>query len=205
MSATGLLTSTRRLPGLRFEAQSPPLADALPRMDVAVFVGFAASGPINQPVVVEDGAQFAEIFGTDAQLGWDSDRGGTVRAYLGPAVRDFFRQGGRRCWIIRVAGEAKYNYFPIPALLEQRAGGDLFPAFARARSEGSWSDALQVGTSLQAQPIEVIGASFADYQFELSPNSPGDVQPGDLLRFSLRDEGFGLFGVVESSRAVDQR
>lgn len=204
MSATGLVTTTRRLPGLRFEAQSPPLADSLPRMDVAVFVGFAASGPINQPVVIEDSAQFAAIFGEDAPLGWDADVGVVVRTYLGPAVRDFFRQGGRRCWIIRVTGDAKYNYFPIPALLELRANGGLFPAFARARSEGSWSDALRVGTNLQAQPIEVTGASFAAYQFELSPNSPGDVQPGDLLRFSLRDEGYGLFGVVESSKAVEQ-
>ena len=205
MSATGLVTTPRRLPGLRFEAQSPPLADALPRMDVAVFVGFAASGPINQPVVIEDSAQFAAIFGEDAPLGWDADVGKVVRAYLAPAVRDFFRQGGRRCWIIRVARDANYNYFPIPALLERRANGDLFPAFARARSEGRWSDALRVGTSLQAVPIEVTDASFAQYQFELSPNSPGDVQPGDLLRFNLREEGYGLFGVVETLKAVEQQ
>jgi len=31
MSATRLATTSRRLPGLRFEAQSPPLADALRR------------------------------------------------------------------------------------------------------------------------------------------------------------------------------
>jgi hypothetical protein len=203
MSATGLHTNIRRLPGLRFEAQSPPLADALPRMDVAVFVGFAASGPINQPVAVEDGARFAAIFGKDLPIGWDADRGVTVRAYLGPVVRDFFRQGGRRCWIIRVARDAKYNYFPIPSLLERRANGELFPAFASARAEGSWSDALRVGATLQTNSIEVTGASFVENQFELSPNSPGDVQPGDLLRFNLRDEGYCLFGVVESTEAAE--
>jgi hypothetical protein len=202
MSARGLITTTRRLPGLRFETQSPPLADSLPRMDVAVFIGFAAAGPINQPVVIEDSAQFAEIFGEDAQLAWDAERGLMMRAYLGPTVRDFFRQGGRRCWIIRVARDAKYNYFPLPALLEFRPNGDLFPAFARARSEGSWSDSIRVSTSLQTRPIEVTGASFAEHEFELGPNSPGDVQPGDLLRFKLRDEGYGLFGVVESANAV---
>ena len=37
--------ASRRLPGFRFEAQSPRLTEALPRMDVVVFVGFAASGP----------------------------------------------------------------------------------------------------------------------------------------------------------------
>src|SRR6185503_12725796 len=114
MSSVGLLTGERRLPGLRFEAQPPPLGDLLPRMDVAVFVGIASSGPINQPVVIEDSAQFTEIFGEDALLAWDAERGLMRRAYLGPTVRDFFRQGGRRCWIIRVARDAKYNLFPIP-------------------------------------------------------------------------------------------
>ena len=200
MSATAFTTSTRRLPGSRFEAQSRPLGDSLPRMDVAVFVGFAASGPINRPVAIEDSAQFAEIFGEDAALAWDTERGQITRAYLGPTVRDFFRQGGRRCWIIRVARDAHYNYFPIPALLELRADGALTPAFASARSEGSWSDALRTGTRLQARPIEVIRASFTQHEFELSPPSPADVRPGDLLRFALRDEGYGLFCVVDSVR-----
>jgi hypothetical protein len=203
MSATRLATATRRLPGLRFEAQSPPLADSMPRMDVAIFAGFASSGPINQPVVIEDSAQFAAIFGEDAPLAWNSERGLPTRSYLGPTVRDFFRQGGRRCWIIRLARDAIYNYFPIPALLEQRPNGDLFPAFARARSEGSWSDGLLVGASLQVHSIKVTRAFFFEQQFELSPNSPSDVQPGDLLRFNLRDEGCGLFAVVESVQAVD--
>ena len=67
--------TTRRLPGFRFEAQSPPLDEVLPRMDVAVFVGFAASGPLHLPVAVEDAAQFAAVFGEDAPLVWDRARG----------------------------------------------------------------------------------------------------------------------------------
>ena len=85
--------TTRRLPGIRFEAQPPALAESLPRMDVAVFVGFAASGPLNMPVAVEDAAQFAAVFGEDAPLVWDRQRGETVYAYLAPAVRAFFRNG----------------------------------------------------------------------------------------------------------------
>lgn len=203
MSATRPATTNRLLPGLRFEAQRPPLAESLPRMDVAVFVGFAARGPINQPVVVEDSAQFANLFGEDAPICWDSERGAVHRAYLATAVRDFFRQGGKRCWVIRVARDAKYNYFPIPAMLERRAGREISPAFARASSEGSWSDALRVGASLQVRSIEVLLASFTDYRFELSPISPGDVQAGDLLRFKMRDEDYGLFCVVESVEAIE--
>src|ERR1051325_4704300 len=94
--------TSRRLPGFRFEAQSPQIAEALPRMDVAVFVGFAASGPLHLPVPVEDATEFAAIFGEDAPLVWDKERGEQLFAYLAPAVRAFFRNGGRRCWGVRV-------------------------------------------------------------------------------------------------------
>jgi len=67
--------NTRHLPGIRFETLAPPLADTLPRMDVAVFVGLAASGPLQRPVPVEDIAQFSEIFGADIALARAGVRG----------------------------------------------------------------------------------------------------------------------------------
>ena len=48
----------RRPAGFRFEAQPPILPEALPRMDIAVFVGFASAGPLDLPVVVEDVTHF---------------------------------------------------------------------------------------------------------------------------------------------------
>src|ERR1041384_5531998 len=93
----------RRLPGFRFETQAPALPEVLPRMDIAVFVGFAASGPLQIPVAIESEAQFAAIYGADAPLAWDLARGEQLYAYLGPAVRAFFRNNGKRCWVIRVA------------------------------------------------------------------------------------------------------
>ena len=157
--------ASRRLPGFRFEAQSPRLTEALPRMDVVVFVGFAASGPLHTPVAIEDASQFAAIFGEDAPLLWDKTRGGELHAHLGPAVRSFFGNGGRRCWIVRVAGEqARSNFFQVPGLATAQfdASGKLShvtPAFARARSEGSWSDTTRVSTALMSKPLEAIELS----------------------------------------------
>src|SRR5262245_20554429 len=126
--------ATKRLPGIRFEAQSPPLPESLPRMDIAVFVGFAASGPLQTPVVVESAAQFAAIFGDDAPLAWDRRQCLVLRAYLAPAVRAFFRNGGRRCWVVRVAADkaagdnslnrARSNYFPFPGMARATFAGD---------------------------------------------------------------------------------
>src|SRR5260370_38783917 len=107
-----VVRTSRRLPGFRFEVQPPPLTDVLPRMDVAVFVGFAASGPLHTPVPVEDVAQFTAIFGDDVPLAWDQQRGEIVYAYLAPAARTFFRNRGRHCWAGGVPRNSRSDHFP---------------------------------------------------------------------------------------------
>jgi Phage tail sheath C-terminal domain len=187
----------RRLPGVRFEVQAPVLPDALPRMDVAVFVGVAASGPLHLPVAIEDPREFASIFGDDAPLAWDQAAGQPRRAYLAPAVRAFFRNGGRRCWVVRVAGpDATANHFPIAGLLERDdVSGDTRPAFAMARSEGSWSDGVQVAATLTARPVVMESgdltfdglSNITGAVLKLSLSAVADVVVGDLLRLSFDD------------------
>ena len=144
--------AARRLPGIRFETPAPPLDEILPRMDIAAFVGFAASGPVHVPVAVESIAAFEAVFGARAPLAWDPRRGETVDAQLAPAVRAFFRGGGRRCWVVRVADAPSFNFFPL-AGLTRVAGGTMSPAFARSRAPGSWSDALRVSPAIVPSPI----------------------------------------------------
>jgi len=188
--------TNRRLPGFRFEAQSPPLDEVLPRMDVAVFVGFAASGPLHLPVAVEDAAQFAALFGAEAPLAWDARRGETVNAHLGPAVRAFFRNGGRRCWVVRVAGHALPNFFHVPGLARLKPDGRLAPALARARSEGGWSDPLQVAAALLSRAVVVTRfTSISD--FEVEAGGPEALAAGDLLRLTFA-EGHAPLVVVKS-------
>lgn len=179
--------TSRRLPGLRFEARPPPVAEPLPRMDVAAFVGFAASGPLHRPVVVEDPARFHDLFGRDAPLAWDTVNGEVAQAHLPPAVRAFFRNGGVRCVVVRVAGAARANRFPVSGLLRCQ-GTALAPAFARARSEGSWSDALQVGATVASRPLLLDGWSGEAGKVDglLAHLGPGDaLSPGELLRVAF--------------------
>jgi hypothetical protein len=192
-------------------------------MDVAVFVGFAASGPLHIPVAVEDVAQFTAIYGDDAPLAWDKGRGELVTAYLAPAVRAFFGNGGRRCWVVRVARQvrtesdnlncARSNYFPIPglALAQFTSSGKInliSPAFARARSEGSWSDSLHVSSALLSRPLQVTGPiqmagdSSEKLKVALALNSSKDVSGGDLLRLTFK-EGYLLFMIIEAVEADD--
>src|SRR5437868_13664298 len=122
-------------------------------MDVTAFVGFAASGPVGVPVAVESATQLADVFGEDAPLAWDAERGEQVFAQLAPAVRAFFRNGGRRAWILRVAGPAaERSLLPVPGLVARTADGALRFASLRARSVGSWADELRVGAALSSSP-----------------------------------------------------
>jgi len=175
--------AVRRLPGIRFEAPAPPLDEVLPRMDIAAFVGLAASGPVHVPVAIESIAAFEAIFGARAPLAWDLRRGQTLDAQLAPAVRAFFRGGGRRCWVVRVADRPAFNFFPL-AGLARASGGAITPAFARSRAAGSWSDPLRVAATLMASPIEATGFSHnsSASTAEIALVAPDDLVTGDLFR-----------------------
>ena len=192
------IAATRRLPGIRFEAESPPPLAVLPRMDMAAFVGFAASGPIDVPVAVEDAAQFEAVFGRDAPLFRDERTGDEVRAHLAPAVRAFFRNGGRRCFVVRVAGPgAVASSFPVPGLAARGADGSLFTPLLRARSEGRWCDDLRVGAALLESPLPTASLDTGAWRLELA-SLPAAVARGDLVRVSLRTPGYVAFAVVAS-------
>lgn len=198
------MSAATRLPGIQFDVLAPPAPETLVRMDIAVFVGFAASGPLDQPIAVEDSTRFAEIFGDDLVIADDRASAQPLYAYLAPAVRAFFRNGGRRCWVIRVAGPgATSNRFPIPGLFKVQPQG-FERAYARARSQGSWSDNIAAGCALRSQSIEVRDFSALPESANLVLSSGEDIVAGDLLRFTLSDSGEVLWFFVDSVTAVTQ-
>jgi len=77
-------------------------------MDVPLFVGLVNRGtvehpiPSHRPVPVESLEQFTQIFGEAVVLGWNSAFKRTESSWLPRAVRSFFDQGGRRCWVVGV-------------------------------------------------------------------------------------------------------
>lgn len=199
------VATMRRLPGFAFEPQVPVYDDVLPRMDVAVFVGIAASGPLHLPVPIEDAEQFGVVFGVDAPLAWDADAGRVAQAQLAPAVRAFFANGGRRCWVIRVAGKTVPNTFGVPGVA--MVSGAELETFRQltlaARSAGSWSDAVAVASSLTVQRFGVLEWDPEDYAIDLIASSGTALEVGDLLRLTWRDSGVQLFLTVASVEALD--
>jgi Phage tail sheath C-terminal domain len=195
------MIASRPLPGIRFEGRTPPLRDPLPRMDIPAFVGFAASGPIDVPVPIEDPAEFAMIFGGDVLLPKRRGAAEDVTAHLAGAVRAFFGNGGRRGWVIRVAGgRARANRFPLPGVSRVTLAGAIEPARLVARSEGSWSDACRVRTNLVSTPLALVGSSppaIAPPLF-VAVVSRADVAVGDLVRVTWTSTDAVLHLFVQS-------
>jgi hypothetical protein len=114
------------MPGIMFEDETTPAASAPNRMDIALFAGFVRRSksalpaglfgwlnqrgwvegpyarPVNEledlPVPLESWQQFETLFEWRDRTGTGTDGD----AYLGAAVRSFFAQGGRRCYVVRV-------------------------------------------------------------------------------------------------------
>jgi len=85
--------TTYQTPGVYYERvdATTPAISAI-RTDVAGFVGIALRGPIDTAVPIQSWRQFQAHFG-----------GFTGSGFLAYAVRAFFENGGKRCWVVRVA------------------------------------------------------------------------------------------------------
>lgn len=200
-------TLQRRLPGLRFDVPAPALREALPRMDIALFIGFAASGPIDLPVAVESLAEFETVFGREITL-LERPDGSALPGLLHPSMRLFFGHGGRRAWVVRVAAAtARSTRFALQqVLLLRRAGaGEPWraePAWVQARCPGSWADAMTVSAQIDQQPLAVAPLAFTGTTLEVLVFGPLALllAAGDTLRVAL-DADDALQGVVADTGA----
>lgn len=103
----------------------------LVRTDIAAFVGIAETGPLHEPVPVQSFRQFQTRFG-----------GFTGAGYLAYAVRGFFENGGRRCWVVRVASRLAGWGAASASLALSNVDGALWRV--RASTPGSWGNALSL-------------------------------------------------------------
>jgi len=162
--------------GVRILDDPSPSGDGMPVMDVPVFVGFAARGPLHRPVALDSAAAYAAVFGGGLDLVQaGSDPSERLVAHLPPAVHAFFAGGGRRCHVIRVAAaSASAARFTVPGLrMARRSGGQwrFRSVRLRADSVGAWADRLALSARVRSQALHA-----------------GDVlAAGDVLRARHRD------------------
>lgn len=117
-------------PGVYFEWQDKAAGDlAVLRTDIAGFVGLCERGPLHQAVKTQSWTQFVSIFGEHSAQG-----------YLAYAVEGFFRNGGRRAWVVRAANPQEAERATL--VLRDDEGEDSL--CIQARSPGVWAHRLLV-------------------------------------------------------------
>jgi hypothetical protein len=215
------------VPGVYFLPPPGGAVSPLPPLDVAAFVGFAERGPLNLPVPIEDPGSFSAIFGGDLPLAVERStrlksssppagsagqvgpraNGKVLYANLPRAVEAFFANGGRRCYVVRVAGrEARAARFRIPGIVA--LGSSTVPArlaAVAASSPGAWGDRLRLAARLQITPLEASGFTWVKL-----PSGPvlstrqsllaqAGLQVGDVLRLGLDDGSSWILSVKAST------
>jgi hypothetical protein len=163
------------------------------RTDVTGFVGLAARGPIDTPVPVESFRQFQSHFG--------SFIGGGFLAY---AVRAFFDNGGRRCWVVRVAAASGAR--PPAAssrMLPAAAGLPKWRWRVAASTPGTWGDALTIAVTRVA-PARTVGRFLGTSRRYLDVASVAGFVRGDLIEL-LQPGAAAVYRVVSSVDAAARR
>jgi GNAT superfamily N-acetyltransferase len=165
--------------GLDFEVQAPVVAPDPNRADIACFVGFvgrratALPGPVrrwlgeqgwtappyqrplaevegllNLPTPIDTWETFDHLFAWDRRA--LSEGGPFGSTYLGAAVRSFFAQGGRKCYVVRV--------------------GDPWPLFTPGEPQARRAERLEQIEKLipeRVSPVDRAGWRSLDHLFGL--------------------------------------
>lgn len=203
-SPTTRATPDLRLPGVYFVPAVQAAGLELPPLDVVAFVGFAERGPVHLPVPVDDLSTYRAVFGGELPLAREPG-GQLVYANLPRAVAGFFANGGRRCYVVRVAGKgATSARSRVPSVVALSGSSSARLASLFASSVGGWAARLRLGTRVRSVPLppeafQVQGTHRLKWQ---TGSAPDAILPGDLLRLTFADGTEWLFPVTDVERSV---
>ena len=141
------VTAAYRTPGVYVEFQdaNPQYLD-VGRSDIAGFLGMAERGPLHRALKIESQRQFLSAYGR-ASAQW----------YLADAINGFFANGGRTCWIVRVADPATATR----AELRVQITG-VQPVILRASTPGTWGNAVTIAPLVENGEVTGVEARTAD-------------------------------------------
>jgi len=137
------------------------------------FVGFAKKGPLDRADLVTNFSQFVEKYGSFYR-----------RSFLAHAVQAFFLEGGRRCFIVRVAGAGAKA---ASRSLDHLEGAATLAI--DAQSPGAWGSEVTLTTRRWGHQLAI---ALQDGATSATLTSIRGVEKGDLVVF--RDPATGAFG-----------
>jgi len=151
-----------RSPGVYMERGAAPHASlSLLPSGVPVFLGVAERGPTNRPIRITSLEEYLEVFGRVPSEIPDT--------YMASAIDGFFLNGGRECYVTRIAhlfdrsphdddrpallASGDRMDIAIKASVRLRDGTKQNTLLVQALSEGGWGNAIRV--SVQRPPATV--------------------------------------------------
>jgi len=137
----------------------------------AAFVGFAPSGPANQPILITNWTQYVETFGA---LESDGTRTPHMSgAFLSHAVYGYFNNGGTRCYVTRI----------VPPARDKDSKTIDQPTTLQLPTRAS--------KAIPSLTISTKGTPSSDVSVEvLPPHQEGDQQPGEGI-FTIKVKADG--------------
>ncbi len=204
MAASSLSSLVLGAPGIYRAPDNPIRALTGVRMDVCAFAGVAPRGPARAPyfdaswapqpadpseteqlavpVAVESWSAYVERFG--------SFEGPGLLPY---AVASFFDNGGQRAYVVRIVHRyLKADGTPDTAAIDKGIARGMFAGitasggravWVRARSEGSWGNALRARLSFSARVLALDASDFFLNRVRLPIGF--DIGAGTTLRLQL--------------------
>jgi phage tail sheath protein FI len=178
---------TPQTPGVYYERvdASAPAITVL-RTDIAGFVGIATRGPMHQALPVQSWRQFTAYFGDF-----------TGAAYLAYAVRGFFENGGRRCWVVRVASEIAAT---AETIFQTTGAADIWRI--AASSPGVWGNDLEISIR-ETRRAQALTDPHTSTPESFAVASVTGFARGTHVR--LTQDANTIYGVVEDVDAIESR
>lgn len=160
------------------EARATPLSVADTR--IAGFVGLASKGPLDEPRRLSSWNEFVEIYGPSSE------------GYLARAVEGFFLNGGKICYVVRIAHRPKQGELlgvEHASCAERivKDGWDKPSLCVRALNEGRWGNAIWVRFSLNTSARTLLTLDLDVGAGEARVNSARGFERGALIRIFDRE------------------
>ena len=130
---------------------------------VALFIGRAARGPLNKPILCLNPSDFERVFSND-----------TTFSDLPRAIRLFFQNGGTQCYVTRIADGAEAS--TVTLLGENENGGPLPVLTATAKAEGTIGNTTRLSVTYSGQHPE---SGFNIEVFRWETNNAGQLVKAD--------------------------
>ncbi len=170
-----------RPPGV-YAAPAEPLRSPLQVADTSIagFIGMSQKGPLDEPQPIGNWDEFVEVFGYEADH------------YLTDSVQAFFRNGGRRCYVVRVAHQAREG---SESTVEHAASASFAvvddwnkpTVRVKARNEGRWGNRIWIQFAHTVGARALLTRDLEIGKGEAQVNTTRGFEVGALVRIYDRE------------------